>query len=53
MNKYTKLSKTKKGAILFLVSRGKYSEGYDFKGNLSRAIFIIGIPYINCYDVGV
>ena len=32
-------------AILFLVFRGKYSEGVNFKGNKARMAIIVGIPY--------
>ena len=34
------------GAILFAVARGKYSEGYNFKDDLCRGIFLVGVPNI-------
>lgn len=36
-------------AVLFTVARGHFSEGYNFKDNLCRAVIIIGKPnlYIN------
>ena len=34
-------------AILFMVFRGKLSEGFDFKDNLARGLFIIGVPNSN------
>ena len=30
-----------------MVHRGKYSEGYNFKDNLCRGIFMIGVPNEN------
>ena len=38
------------GAILFVVFRGKFSEGYDFKNDLCRGIIIIGVPNLNLKD---
>jgi len=35
------------GAILFAVHRGKYSEGFNFKNELCRAIILIGVPHLN------
>ena len=41
------LSKGGNGAILFSVCRGKYTEGANFKGDLCRGLFIIGVPNRN------
>ena len=35
------------GAIFFGVSRGKISEGIDFKDFMARAVISISIPYPN------
>ena len=45
MQDYTNKAKSKKGAILVAVCRGKVSEGIDFTDELARAVFLIGIPY--------
>ena len=37
----------KEGAILFSVFRGNYSEGYNFKNGLCRAVIMIGVPNLN------
>ncbi|CAD8174994.1 unnamed protein product [Paramecium octaurelia] len=37
--------KSKKGAIMFAVHRGKVAEGIDFSDELCRAIFLVGVPY--------
>jgi len=34
-------------AAFFTVLRGKYSEGYNLKNEFSRAIYLIGVPFIN------
>ncbi len=36
-----------KGAILLSVCRGKYSEGENFKGDLCRAVIIVGVPNLS------
>jgi regulator of telomere elongation helicase 1 len=33
--------------------RGKLSEGLNFKGNLARACFVVGIPYLLVNDARV
>ena len=30
-----------------IVARGKFSEGFNFKYNLCRALFIIGVPNLD------
>lgn len=45
MEDYCKKAKTRKGAILFAVCRGKISEGIDFTDELARAVFIVGVPF--------
>jgi len=47
LKKYKKACEEDKKTILFVVFRGKYTEGQNFPGKLCRAIFIIGIPYLN------
>jgi Rad3-related DNA helicase len=45
MKKYIKACKENEGnPILLCVCRGKYAEGYDFKGDLCRKLYIIGVP---------
>ena len=44
---YFKNCKSKKGAILFAVARGNYSEGYNFKGKSCRGLIMIGVPNLN------
>ncbi len=39
-----------KGGIFFLIFRGKYSEGLDFKNELARMVIIMGIPFSNMID---
>lgn len=34
-------------ALLLCTCRGKLSEGLNFKDNLARACFVIGIPYMH------
>ena len=41
------------GAILSGVCRGRLSEGFDFIDRMARAVFIIGIPHLNCKDTKV
>ena len=36
-----------KGAVLFCVARGKFSEGYDFKDQYCRGVIMVGIPNLN------
>jgi len=36
---------TPDGGIFFATIGGKYSEGFDFKNELCRALVIIGVPY--------
>ncbi|EGR30093.1 regulator of telomere elongation helicase 1, putative [Ichthyophthirius multifiliis] len=45
MKNYTQAAKSKQGAILFAICRGKVSEGIDFYDELARAVFLIGVPY--------
>ena len=47
MNKYKIKCNTSKGAIFFIVSNGKYTEGYNFSGNFCRTIIVVGVPNRN------
>jgi len=35
----------KQSGILFIVSGGNFSEGFNFGNNYCRAIFMIGVPF--------
>ena len=35
------------GAVLFMYARGNFSEGYNFKQDLCRAVIVIGVPNLN------
>ena len=39
-----------KGAVLFAVARGNFSEGENFKGSLAKAVFLIGVPKLGIKD---
>ena len=41
---------SKNGAILFMVSRAKFSEGYNFSNDLCRAVILIGVPNLHLYS---
>ena len=41
---YFKECEAQDGAVLFMVHRGKYSEGFNFKDNRCRGIIMVGIP---------
>ena len=47
MELYNRDCRKDKGAILFGVARGKYSEGFDSKNEQCRGLFIIGVPNLN------
>ena len=51
LKEYKGASKTRKGAILFCVFRGRFSEGVNFSDELCRAVIVIGVPYPNTRDV--
>lgn len=38
------------GAVLFMVMRGKFAEGFDFYDYLCRAMIIVGIPFLPISD---
>lgn len=50
MTRYAQKARSKKGALLFAVCRGKVSEGYDFSDELARAVFVVGVPYPPAYE---
>lgn len=47
VKKYEEDAQNEAGAIFMAVCRGKLSEGYNFKDNLARAVFIVGFPLMN------
>ena len=50
VNEYKKAAKTKEGAILLAVFRGRNSEGSNFPYEEARGIFNIGLPYADYKD---
>ena len=42
-------NKNSKGAVLFIVIGGKFSEGIDFKNELARLILVVGVPLANFF----
>jgi len=50
IKKYIFKCEKEKGAILFSVCRGNYSEGYNFKNELCRAVIMIGLTNLNVKD---
>ncbi len=50
IKEYFLKAESTQGAILFTVARGNFSEGIDFKDCRARAVFIIGIPFLNLKD---
>jgi regulator of telomere elongation helicase 1 len=42
-----------KGAIFLGVLRGKISEGLDFADDLTRAVFVVGIPFPPVNDLKI
>lgn len=52
MNEFKKGAKDK-GSVFLAVLRGKLSEGIDFSDDLTRAVFIIGIPFPPINDLRV
>lgn len=49
--KYQNCCQNEKGGIFFLIFRGKFSEGLDFKNELARLVIIMGIPFSNIKDI--
>ena len=50
LKNFKKAAYTKTGAAIMAVSRGKWTEGIDFIDDLCRAVFFIGVPYMNPFD---
>ncbi|RJS84375.1 hypothetical protein CW706_04205 [Candidatus Bathyarchaeota archaeon] len=50
VNEYKKAARTKEGAILLAVFRGRNSEGSNFPYEEARGIFNIGLPYADYKD---
>jgi Rad3-related DNA helicase len=44
---------TQATSILLCVSRGKFSEGLNFKNQMARACFIVGVPLLAMDDYKV
>jgi Fanconi anemia group J protein len=53
LNEFNSGNKCGKGSLMLAVYRGKVSEGIDFKDDSARAVFCVGIPFPNVYDVKV
>lgn len=53
LENYNQKARTKGGALLLAVFRGKVSEGIDFADDAARAVITIGIPYPNIKEVTV
>ncbi|MCS7120972.1 MAG: hypothetical protein NZ952_07235 [Candidatus Bathyarchaeota archaeon] len=50
VDEYKKRAKTREGAVLFAVFRGRNAEGSNFPYEEARAIFNIGLPYADYRD---
>lgn len=50
---YGKKAKTRRGAFLFGVFRGKISEGIDLSDELCRAVIVVGVPYPPVKDLKI
>jgi len=50
VDKYKKTARTKKGAVLFAVFRGRNAEGSNFPYEEARGIFNVGVPYADYRD---
>lgn len=50
VNEYKQTAKTKKGAVLLAVFRGRNSEGSNFPYEEARGIFNVGLPYADYKD---
>lgn len=53
LKSYHQAARTRQGALLLAVYRGKVSEGIDFADAAARAVITIGIPYPNIKEVTV
>jgi len=50
VDEYKKSARTKKGAVLFAVFRGRNAEGSNFPYEEARGIFNVGVPYADYHD---
>jgi Rad3-related DNA helicase len=50
---YGKKVRTKRGAFLFGVFRGKIAEGIDLSDELCRAVIVVGVPYPPVKDLKI
>lgn len=50
MTDYKKEITSGRGAVLLIVFRANFSEGFNFKDDLCRAVMVVGQPYPSLGD---